>query len=187
MKLPKHKRREHLLDTAMVIVREKGADELTLGSLAERAGVSRPIAYDHFATRPGLLIALYWRIEERQAEALRKALANAPARISDIANEMSRAYFGCHSDLGREGPAISAALKGNAEMAEAQRHIADEYAEIMRRALRPFTEIDEEELRLRCIGMLGAAEMIAREMLEGRVEEAVAARTFASLIEKGVV
>ncbi len=33
----------------------KGTDALTLGHVAECAGVSKPIAYEHFGTRAGLL------------------------------------------------------------------------------------------------------------------------------------
>ena len=39
-RLSKAERRRQLLDTALVIVREEGADRLTLGHLAARAGVS---------------------------------------------------------------------------------------------------------------------------------------------------
>jgi AcrR family transcriptional regulator len=43
-RLSKAERRQQLLDTALAIVREEGADRLTLGHLAARAGVSKPIA-----------------------------------------------------------------------------------------------------------------------------------------------
>ena len=55
-RLSKQARREQLLDVAVAIVRTQGADGLTLVTLAEAAGVSRPITYDHFGTRPGLLL-----------------------------------------------------------------------------------------------------------------------------------
>jgi len=50
-RLPKAERRQ-LLAIALVIVREEGADRLTLGHLAARAGVSKPITYEHFGTHP---------------------------------------------------------------------------------------------------------------------------------------
>jgi AcrR family transcriptional regulator len=53
-RLPKEQRREQLLDTALAIVREQGTDAITLSYVAERAGVSKPIAYGHFGTRAGL-------------------------------------------------------------------------------------------------------------------------------------
>ncbi|WP_413733412.1 TetR/AcrR family transcriptional regulator [Sodalis sp. RH21] len=54
-RLSKAERRRQLLDTVLVIIREEGADRLTLGHLAVRAGVSKPITYEHFNTRAGLL------------------------------------------------------------------------------------------------------------------------------------
>ncbi len=49
-RLSKAERRCQLLDIALVIIREKGADRLTLGHLAVRAGVSKPITHEHFNT-----------------------------------------------------------------------------------------------------------------------------------------
>lgn len=85
MKLSKDMRREQLLDVALTIVREQGADELTLGNLALRAGVSRPVAYEHFATRAGLLIALFQRLENSYVRALKEGLAAARPKLETVA------------------------------------------------------------------------------------------------------
>jgi AcrR family transcriptional regulator len=184
--LPKDKRREQLLDVAMTIVRARGTDELTLVSLAAAAGVSRPVAYEHFSTRAGLLLALFQRLEDRFVQALRDALAIAPRNLQAVAGVMSTAYFNCLSDLGPEGPALSAALKGSEEMARRQHLMTGEYVEIMRLALRPFTSARASDLNLLCIGVLGAAEAIAREMQAGRVSKATAARALSALIAKTI-
>jgi AcrR family transcriptional regulator len=55
-----------LLDVAWQLVREEGTEALTLGRLAERAGVTKPVVYDHFVTRAGLLAALYEDFDARQ-------------------------------------------------------------------------------------------------------------------------
>src|SRR6185369_10247856 len=68
-------RRRQLLETALAIVREEGADRLTLGHLANRAGVSKPVAYDHFKTRSRLLIELYRWIDVERVNAFRDAIA----------------------------------------------------------------------------------------------------------------
>src|SRR3546814_5722448 len=115
-KLPKAERREQLLETAMTIVREQGTDALTLGYLAERALVSKPVVYDHFVTRSGLLIALYGRIDERQVTMLRDALARVPGQLDDVARVVSHAYMSCYLTVGSEWHAISAALKGDEAM-----------------------------------------------------------------------
>lgn len=186
MKLKKDMRREQMLDVAMQIVRREGADELTLGTLAASAGVSRPIAYGHFSTRAGLLVALFERLEANYVDRLRTALHEAPNELTAVADIISEAYFNCLADFGPEGLAISAALKGTEEMAAQQRLMINVYVELMHDALRPFSELEVGHLRPVCVGLLGAAEALASEMQTGAVSERVATSILATLISKGV-
>ncbi|MBT2299966.1 TetR/AcrR family transcriptional regulator [Variovorax paradoxus] len=181
-KLSKAERREQLLETALVIVRGQGTDALTLGYLAERAGVSKPIAYEHFKTRSGLLIALYEQIDNRQVAALLLALERTPRRLEEVARVVSTAYMNCFTSVGPEWHAISAALKGDEEMEAFQRELIDSYVALYRDALAPYSKLPEDELRLRCVGIIGAGDAIARDMVRGRIDEAAAAASLASLI-----
>jgi len=86
-RLSRQDRRTQLLKIANEIIETDGADALTLAVLAERAGVSKPVAYDHFKTRAGLLQAMlenvgrYYENDARaQIEASPKTLA-ATAKI----------------------------------------------------------------------------------------------------------
>lgn len=115
-KMPKAQRREQLMETALEIVRTQGTDALTLGYLAERAGVSKPIAYEHFGTRSGLLIALYQQLDQQQVDDLLAALEQAPKQLASVARLMSEAYMACYRSIGPEWHAISAALKGDEEL-----------------------------------------------------------------------
>jgi AcrR family transcriptional regulator len=177
-RLSKQARREQLLDAALAVVRAKGADGLTLVTLAEAAGVSRPIAYDHFVTRAGLLLALYRRLDERHRTAVTQALRTAAPTSGAIARVMSAAYFACATDM-PEFAAVSAALKGNPEMEAIQQELLDSYTNVMATALAPHSSLSTEALRLRCVGVLGAAEAIAAELNRERItaDEAVTALT----------
>ncbi|GAA1687992.1 TetR/AcrR family transcriptional regulator [Nonomuraea maheshkhaliensis] len=184
-RLSKPARREQLLDTAMAIVRVHGTDSLTLLSLAEAAGVSRPIVYDHFGTRSGLLIALYRRLEERHRAASERALRDAPAVPREIARVLSAAYFACATDM-PEWTAVSAALKGSQEMEAIERELLDGYTDLMVTALRPYSGLTQEALRLRCVGVLGAAESIAAELNRGRTTAAAAVTALTDLTVGGI-
>ncbi|MFD4022033.1 TetR/AcrR family transcriptional regulator [Streptomyces sp. NPDC058576] len=177
-RLSKQARREQLLDTAVAIVRREGTDGLTLVTLAEAAGVSRPIAYDHFGTRPGLLLALYRRLDERHRAGIAQAVQEAATTADEVARVISRAYFACATDM-PELSAVSAALKGNPEMEAVQREMLDRYTDLTAAALLPQCGLAHEALRLRCVGVLGAAETIAAELNQGRAsaDDAVAALT----------
>lgn len=59
--LTKAERREIFLDVAAELVSSGRIDELSMESVAERAGVSRPLVYKHFANRQELLAAVYRR------------------------------------------------------------------------------------------------------------------------------
>jgi AcrR family transcriptional regulator len=185
-RLPKAARREQLLATAMNIVREHGADALTLGFLAERAGVSKPVAYEHFGTRAGLLIALYRQIDERQVKALVDALAHAPRRLEEVARVVSAACMRCYASAGPEWHAIAAALKGDEQMDAVQQDLIDGYVAIFRDALALFSSLAPDELHLRCTGIVGAAEALSRDMMRGRTDEATAAANLAVLIVNGI-
>ncbi len=185
-KLPKAERRDQLLDTALAIVREEGTDALTLGHLAERAGVSKPIAYEHFGTRSGLLIALYERIDDRQVAALLQALERTPRRLEDVARVMSDAYMACYLTVGSEAHAITAALSGDGQMEAFHQRLLDRYVAFYRDALTPYSTLPPDELHLRCVGIIGAAEAISRDMLRGRVDEVQAAAALAALIVGGL-
>lgn len=164
-KLPKEKRRYQLIDTAMKIVREEGTDILTLGYLASRAGVTKPIAYNHFKSRSGLLIALYAELDSWHVSTLKAAVGAAPAVLSEVAMVLSRTYFeGCKS-VGEEWLAIAAALKGNAEMLQFQRDLQEKYIALYQSIFKPYSTADNAVLRLRCIGIIGAAEALSRNIL----------------------
>jgi AcrR family transcriptional regulator len=180
-RLSKEARREQLLDTAMAMVRSEGADALTLVTLAEAAGVSRPIVYDHFGTRPGLLLALYRQLDERHRAASAQALQEAGPAVDEIARVMSSAYFACATDM-PEFDAISAALKGNPEMEEIQHEMLASYGDWIAAALLPHSSLTSEALRLRCVGVLGAAETIAAELNRGQTTAAEAVTALTDLI-----
>jgi AcrR family transcriptional regulator len=180
-RLSKQARREQLLEVALGIVRAQGADGLTLVTLAEAAGVSRPIVYDHFVTRGGLLLALYRRLDERHRTAVTQALRTAAPTAGAIARVMSAAYFACATDM-PEFAAVSAALKGNPEMEAIQREMLDSYTSVMAAALAPHSSLPAEALRLRCVGVLGAAEAIAAELNRERTTAADAVTALTALI-----
>jgi len=183
-RLPKAERREQLLETALEIVRDEGTDALTLGYLAERAGISKPIAYTHFTTRSGLLIALALKVDDQHLAVYLDAVKQAPRRLKDVARVASSAYMHCFTTLGPEWHAISAALKGDVEMESFQQKLIDRYAGVFYDVFASYSDLPKTELQLRCVGIIGAADAISRNMILGRIDESTAATAMASLIIK---
>jgi AcrR family transcriptional regulator len=54
-RVPRELRRRHLLELATQLFTERGFDAASMDELAERAGVSKPVIYDQFGSKDGLL------------------------------------------------------------------------------------------------------------------------------------
>ncbi|PSJ60494.1 TetR/AcrR family transcriptional regulator [Kumtagia ephedrae] len=175
-KLPRAERREQLLETAQAIMGETGTDALTLGYLAERAGVSKPIAYEHFGTRAGLLIAICSAYDKRQMQAQREALAAGGETLEDVASIFASSYVSCVLDMGPAMGAAFAALSATEETADFRQSLRRGYVERYREGFSRFVELPPNDTAV-LLGCLGAAEALAQDAAAGRVsrDEAVEA------------
>ena len=185
-RLNKAERRRQLLDVAQTIVREEGADRLTLGHLAARAGVSKPITYEHFGTRAGLLAELYKALDQQQATALREALRRDTSDLAGTANVLARTYMHCGADTSGELHAVGAALSGSAEMGAVYQEVLAEYVQLFASALAPHSSLPPAVLQHRCVGLVGAGEALTLLMVGGQCSELEAAAAFAALIRGGL-
>lgn len=184
-RMTKAQRREQLLDTALKIVRREGPDGLTLGSLAVHAGVSKPVAYEHFGTRDGLLIALYTALDRDHVAALRAALAQTGRNSDQTTDLLAETYIRCAADNGPAFYRIGDALSGSEAMETARQEIVSGYVQLFMRALQPHSGLPSAELERRCVGIIGAAEAISVMMLRGGCTEAQATSSLRALISGG--
>jgi AcrR family transcriptional regulator len=185
-RLSKAERRRQLLDTALLIVREEGADRLTLGHLAARAGVSKPVAYDHFGTRSGLLIELYRWIDMERVNAFRDAMTTSERSFEETVGVLAVAYIHCAADKTDEFHAVGAALAGSEEKAAVFQELLDNSVQMFVSVLKPHSTLSTAELERRCIGLVGAGEALSAALGRGNCSEAEAAGVFASLIKGGL-
>ncbi|WP_374653534.1 TetR/AcrR family transcriptional regulator [Phenylobacterium sp.] len=175
--MSKDQRRAQLLETAAVIVRAEGTDALTLARLAEQAGVTKPIAYEHFGTRAGLLIALYRYFDERQAQATQAALASDARTLDDAVAILAAAYVDCVLQAGPEFGAIAAALSASEEMEDFRQTLRDGYVDLYQKALSRYADLPGKAGRAVLHGLIGAADTLGAAAAAGRISraEAVAA------------
>ncbi len=156
-RLTREDRQRQLIETAWRIVGQEGTDALTLGRLAERAGVTKPVVYSHFPTRSALLIALYRDFDMREYAIMEAALESSEASLAGKAGAIASSYVDCVLTQGREIPGVMAALAGSPELAAVKRDCDLIFLEKCRALLAPFAAgrtIPTAGLR----AMLGAAE-----------------------------
>ena len=167
-RLSREDRLRQLLDVAWQLVREEGTEALTLGRLADLAGVTKPVVYDHFVTRAGLLAALYEDFDERQNQVFVDAIEASNATLEDRAWVIASSYVDCVLLQGREIPGVIAALSSSPELETLKRQYEAIFLNKCRDALSPFApggNVPQAGLR----AMLGAAEALSHAAASGEI------------------
>lgn len=186
VRLSRDKRHAQLLDTARQMVAEEGTDSLTLGRLAARAGVSKPVAYDHFGTRTGLLLELYRWIDTEKVEAFRREMEGRRLNERTTVAELARAYIECASDVTGEFHAVGAALAGSSEQAAIFADLLENSTAMFIAVLRPHVGFPTQELERRSRALVSAGESLAADVVNGRSSRSDAIATFAAIIAGGI-
>lgn len=168
VRLTREARLAQLLEVSWRLVSEEGTDALTLPRLAEVAGVAKPVVYDHFGTRNGLLIALYSDFDRRQTEIIDAALAARAPTLEDTARVIATSYVECVLAQGREIPGVLAALAGSPELDGVKRGYQTAFIEKCRAALSPHIG-DGGVSAAGFWAMLGAAEALSNVAASGRI------------------
>lgn len=181
-RLTKAARRQQLLEVAKAVLENGDADALTLAVLAERANVSKPIAYDHFGTRSGLLIALIEdtsRYYETDAET---KIAHAPATVSAIAEIVATAYIHCALDAGPALTVLAAAVEANSDARNAGRAVQSNHAESFRRAFERVLDEPADQMTSLYKGLVAAANSICDDRHQQKITTQAAIETLTHLL-----
>ncbi|MBV8679616.1 MAG: TetR/AcrR family transcriptional regulator [Aquitalea sp.] len=169
-RLPRDERLRQLLDVSWLLIRAEGTDALTLGRLADDAGVTKPVVYDHFRTRNGLLAALYQDFDVRQTAVIDTAIAASKPTLKDKASVIARSYVECVLTQGREIPGVLAALSGSPELAAVKRQYQQVFIEKCHTILAPFAG-SQGMSRASLWAMLGAADALSQAAVAGDISE----------------
>jgi AcrR family transcriptional regulator len=191
-RLPRDERRKLLLAAAQEIFVANGYHAAGMDDIAERAGVSKPVLYQHF---PGKL-ELYLALLDAQGEMLAAAVARALAATDDNRERVHgvvSAYFDFvdgesrgddgafrlifETDLGNE-PAVHERVVRLAE--KTMRAVADTVA--------ADTGLDAASAELLSVALTGAGQVAARWWLtsEHRLPKETAVGLIESLLWRGI-
>lgn len=180
-RLTRDDRKRQLIAVAWTIVQREGTEALSLGHLAERAGVTKPVVYSHFGDRNGLLAALYREFDDQQNALFDAAVTGSAATPEARATVIAEAYVDCVAAQGSEIPGIIAALSGSPDLDRVRRECEGAFLEKCRLALGPASPtggIGLPALR----AMLGAAEALSAAAAAGEVAPDDAKRELRAVI-----
>jgi AcrR family transcriptional regulator len=165
---PPAQRRQLLLDAAERLLTESGSDALRMDALARAGGVTRPVVYDHFGGRDGLVVALL----ERHAERVRAHVAAAVtpgAPFEDELRDATRAYL---EVARRHGPAVRALVSAqhlSPAIETARRRTWDAAAEHWSGRYREHTGLSRRDADALATAHLAALTALAGLCIEGRL------------------
>jgi len=180
-RLSRDARYRQLLEASWRLIGEEGTEALSLGRLAEVAGVTKPVVYDHFGTRAGLLAALYRDFDARQTALMDAALREGVVDRDARARVIARCYVECVLSQGREIPGVVAALAGSPEMERIKREYQTAFMAKCHDLLAPFAP----DRRLPAAGLwalLGAAESLSYAAAADAIDAAQAIQALTDLI-----
>jgi len=167
-RLPRHERRRQLLDAALEVFVSRGYHAAAMDEIAERAGVSKPVLYQHFPSKLELYLALLDESVATLAETVRAALRSTTDNRQRVAATFS-AYFEFVAGEGQAYRLVFESDLGNESAVRARLdRVQRECAEMVSQAIKKDTGLDDDEAYLLGVGMVGMAQVTARYWLSAR-------------------
>jgi AcrR family transcriptional regulator len=165
-RLPADRRRQQLLDVALKLFAQRGFNATTMDDIAEAAGVTKPLLYQHFASKRALYLELLDSVSHTMLEAIGKAIAAAGGPRQQVEGGFA-AYFHLvvtHADafhllFGSDVP-------NDPELSRAVRKVEDSIAESIDVLID--AGLEEDHRRLLAFAVVGMAEGASRHFLAAR-------------------
>ncbi len=186
--MPRVARRAQLLDSALEVFVAQGYHAAAMDDIAERAGVSKPVLYQHFPGKMELYLALLEQSSDRIIDATRKALASTQdnklrvlATVQGfydyVADAQGAFRLVFESDLTNE-PAVRAQVD----------RVTKECAEEIAKVISEDTGLPAEAAHLLAVSLVGMAQVSARFWLDsgGGIDQSDAATLVAGLAWRGI-
>jgi AcrR family transcriptional regulator len=187
-RLPRLARRKQLLGAAQEVFVARGYHAAAMDEIAERAGVSKPVLYQHF---PGKL-ELYLALLDEHAEELVRKQREALASTTENKTRVQAAIEGYYDFVAGKGEAFRLVFESDlrnvaAVSARVERTLA-ECAEMISQVIQEDTGVSSEEAHLLGMGLVGMAEVSARYWLsqKGSIPKDAAERLIARLVWRGI-
>jgi AcrR family transcriptional regulator len=170
-RLPAARRRRQLLDVAQEVFADKGFHVTSMDDVAEAAGVTKPVLYQHFASKRELYLQLLEDVGGRLMQAVTSAVDRAEGPHQQVEAGFA-AYFrfvALQSSAFRL--LFGSGARRDEEFSDAVRRVEDAIVE----AVAPLIEADLEPDHQRALayGIVGLAEAASRHWVSTREEAGV--------------
>ncbi len=167
-RLPAPRRRRQILDTALDVFGELGYHQASMDTVAEAAGVTKPVLYQHFDSKRSLYLELLSDVGAQLVEAVVKATAEAGHPREQVEAGF-RAYF---RFVGDRVSAFRLLFGGSLEADPEFAMVVARVEETMADTIATLIEADLEPGHRRVLaqGLVGLAEGTSRDWVKGGME-----------------
>ena len=169
-RMPREARRAQLIDAARNVFVAQGYHAAAMDDIADRAGVSKPVLYQHFPGKLDLYLALLELSGDQLIEAVRAALASTSDNRDRVQAAVG-AYFEFVNDPdGAYRLVFESDLTNEPSVRDRVEAVEDACTVAIAHVIAEDTDLSEDEATLLAIAIAGTAETAARRWLrEGKV------------------
>lgn len=161
-RLPRLARRNQLLGAAQEVFVAQGYHAAAMDDIAERAGVSKPVLYQHFPGKLELYLALLDQHCEALVGAVRAALESTQDNKLRVATVVD-AYFAFVDDHGGAFRLVfESDLTNEAAVRDRVERVTETCADAVSKVIAEDTGLGQDEAMLLAIGLTGMAQVTAR-------------------------
>ena len=165
MRLPAAERRSQLLVVALAVFGEHGYHGASMNQVAEAAGVTKPVLYQHFRSKRELYLELLEDVGTRLEELITKATAEAGNPRAQVTAGFT-AYFRFVTEQRWSFQLLfGGATRLDEEFAATVRRVEGVISEAIAELIR-VEGLDTHERRVLAHGIVGLAEGISRHCIE---------------------
>jgi AcrR family transcriptional regulator len=187
-RLPRGARRVQLLRAAQDVFVAQGFHAAAMDDIADRAGVSKPVLYQHFPGKLDLYLALLEEHADAMVGAVREALASTTDNKQRVAATIEAYFRFVDEDGGAFRLVFESDLTNQREVRERVEGTTLACAELISEVIREDTGLPAEQSRLLAVGLVGMAQVTARYWLAdaGSIPRDAASRLLATLSWRGL-
>jgi AcrR family transcriptional regulator len=160
--MARDERARQLLDVAEAVFADRGVQSSSMDDIADRAGITKPILYDHFGSKDRLVAAVIMRAGTVLGEAIVAAVGTSTSPETAVANGL-RAYFE-FIDERRTGlrSLLTEGVVPGSEAAAALETVRDQQAALIAALLLEHSDVpDPARARIYAQIVIGATERLA--------------------------
>jgi AcrR family transcriptional regulator len=161
-RLPRRERRAQLLDSALGVFVAQGYHAAAMDDIAERAGVSKPVLYQHFPGKLDLYLALLDSACDEVIDNCRQALAATHDNKTRVAAAMAAFYAYVAGERGAFRLVFESDLTSEPAVREHVDRVTTECAAMIAHVIQDDTGLPAEQSRLLAVSLVGMAQVSAR-------------------------